>query len=125
MRNLFKALLTLILVLSLVLGATSCEILEELGIFEDGSATDNNNTAVPPTTDGDTDNGEQPDGEDGGTDEGENPDQGFVLGDFEGGIIYLPNEEDPITSDPYVDVDKQEFYANYTPAISYRDAYYR
>ena len=45
--------------------------------------------------------------------------------EFEGGIIYLPNEEDPITSDPYVNVNKTEFYANYTPAISYMDSYYR
>lgn len=44
---------------------------------------------------------------------------------FDGGILYLPNEEDPITSDPYVNVDVSEFYANYTPAISYMDAYYR
>lgn len=30
-----------------------------------------------------------------------------------------------ITSDPYVDVDVDEFYANYTPATSYMDSYYR
>lgn len=29
------------------------------------------------------------------------------------------------TSDPYIDVDVAEFYANYTPAISASDAYYR
>jgi hypothetical protein len=44
---------------------------------------------------------------------------------FEGGIIYLPKEDDPVTSDPYVGVDVTEFYANYTPAISYMDSYYR
>ena len=44
---------------------------------------------------------------------------------FEGGILHLPNEKDPITSDPYVNVNVSEFYANYTPAISYMDAYYR
>lgn len=43
----------------------------------------------------------------------------------EGGEILLPNEEDPITSDPYVGVDKDEFYSTYSPAISYNDAYYR
>lgn len=38
-----------------------------------------------------------------------------------------PEEEDePITSsDPYVNVNKDEFYANYTPAKDYMDAYYR
>ena len=36
------------------------------------------------------------------------------------------NEEEPvITSDPYVGVNKAEFYANYTPAVSASDAYYR
>ena len=44
---------------------------------------------------------------------------------FEGGILYLPKEDDPITSDPYINVDVTSFYANYTPAISYMDAYYR
>ena len=44
---------------------------------------------------------------------------------FEGGILYLPNEDDPVTSDPYINVNVTEFYANYTPAISYMDAYYR
>ncbi|MBO7196117.1 MAG: hypothetical protein J6V80_02165 [Clostridia bacterium] len=39
--------------------------------------------------------------------------------------IIIPNEDDPITSDPYINVDKSEFYENYTPAISYNDAYYR
>ncbi len=29
------------------------------------------------------------------------------------------------TEDPYVDVDKAAFYANYTPAANYMDAYYR
>ena len=42
-----------------------------------------------------------------------------------GEIIILPGTEDPITSDPYINVDEEEFYANYTPAISYMDAYYR
>jgi hypothetical protein len=34
-------------------------------------------------------------------------------------------DNDPVTSDPYVGVDKTEFYANYTPAISNNDAKYR
>ena len=39
--------------------------------------------------------------------------------------VVIPGTDDPITSDPYVNVDEDEFYANYTPAISYMDAYYR
>ena len=41
-----------------------------------------------------------------------------------GNDVVIP-DNDPITSDPYVGVDEDEFYANYTPAISYMDAYYR
>lgn len=33
--------------------------------------------------------------------------------------------EPEISSDPYVGINKTEFYANYTPAISASDAYYR
>ena len=41
------------------------------------------------------------------------------------GNVTIPDGTDPITSDPYVGVDVDEFYENYTPAISYMDAYYR
>ncbi len=34
-------------------------------------------------------------------------------------------EDDGITSDPYVNVKKSDFYENYTPATSFMDAYYR
>ena len=37
----------------------------------------------------------------------------------------LPEENDGPQSDPYTDVDIDEFYANYEPASSYKDAYYR
>ena len=30
-----------------------------------------------------------------------------------------------VTADPYVGMTKEEFYANYTPAVSYQDAMYR
>lgn len=53
----------------------------------------------------------------------DDPDIGGDVGD--GGDITIPGTDDPITSDPYVGVDEDEFYANYTPAISYMDAYYR
>lgn len=45
--------------------------------------------------------------------------------DGRGNTVIVPGTEDPVTSDPYVNVDEDEFYANYTPAISYMDAYYR
>ena len=43
----------------------------------------------------------------------------------DGGTTIVPDGTDPVTSDPYVNVDTKEFYSNYTPAISYMDAYYR
>ena len=42
----------------------------------------------------------------------------------EGTTVTKP-DNDPITSDPYVGVDKDEFYASYTPAVSNNDAKYR
>lgn len=49
----------------------------------------------------------------GGTGDGDNSDGGE------------DDAEDEITSDPYVNVSKSEFYENYTPAKSFIDAYYR
>lgn len=39
--------------------------------------------------------------------------------------VTIPGTDDPVTSDPYTSVDVDEFYANYKPAVSYMDAYYR
>ena len=39
--------------------------------------------------------------------------------------IVWPTPGEPITSDPYEGIDVDEFYADYRPAISYMDAYYR
>ena len=183
MKNLFRLILTFTLVLSLVLSATSCDLLAGADIKD-----------ILSFLDGDQDNTDdaQPDGDEGGdnvdltpgdeshnhkyttvrtnstcTEQGKvvytcecgksfstnldllahsyirgvctvcgnvDPDYGTVQPDdgdngegevFEGGIIYLPNEVDPVTSDPYIGVNVTEFYANYTPAISYMDAYYR
>ena len=141
-----RIIVTLLVVLSLIFSATSCDLLAEYGIDLDGiigadkddtdtgdggkddGTTDGNNGTTDGndgTTDGNdgtTDgNDGTTDGNDGTTSE-EKPkvekDDGVV-------VIYLPNETDPVTSDPYVNVDKDEFYKNYTPAISYMDAYYR
>ena len=46
-------------------------------------------------------------------------------GSGSGSTDIIPDKDDPVQSDPYVNVSKEEFYANYTPAISYMDAYYR
>lgn len=183
MKNVFKLLVTLMLILSMTLSATSCELLAGLGIDIDGIIGDGND--VPDVGDnngGDNVGGgeeitppdEKPDSththdytysientEPTCTENGsikytcecgkvfvtnvyatghsyvdgvcgvcgyENPDYGTEVPPaeiFEGGILYLPNEVDPVTSDPYVNVNVTEFYANYTPAISYMDAYYR
>lgn len=122
MKNAFRLLITLLLVLSLIFSATSCELLEKYGINVDeiigsikGDEQDNNDTSLP-TPDGSTEGNTTP-----GEEQKPEPEKEI----FEGGIIYLPNEEDPITSDPYIDVDVEEFYANYKPAVSYMDSYYR
>ena len=194
MKNLFRVFLTLTLVLSLVLSATSCDLLASgdidaiLGILGDGNDVDDNvndgndgGNELPDITPGDeshnheytavrtaptcTEKGkitytcecgrsfttdlspsghkydknvcvvcgdvksgeitdetpeEKPD--DGNGTPGDDIGEGTV---FAGGILYLPNETDPVTSDPYVNVDVDAFYANYTPAISYMDSYYR
>ena len=36
-----------------------------------------------------------------------------------------PQPTEPLLSDPYTDVTAEEFYANYTPAVSLQDALYR
>ena len=58
-----------------------------------------------------------------GNGNGNNGNGGTDIGDGED--VVIPGTDDPITSDPYVNVNIDEFYANYTPAISYMDAYYR
>ena len=50
---------------------------------------------------------------------GENENQG------NGSTVIIPGTNDHITSDPYVNVDVNAFYENYTPAVSYMDSYYR
>ena len=55
-----------------------------------------------------------------------NDNNGNNSGDLNNGTdVVIPGTDDPVQSDPYVNVDVDEFYANYTPAISYMDAYYR
>ena len=142
MKNTFKLLITLLLVLSLIFSATSCDTLAELGIDIEGilgleseendnkEQTENDPTAQLPDN-GDNTTG---DGNDDGTNDGDDTDSGnngsgngtvIPDPDFEGGVIYLPAVADPVTSDPYVNVNVDEFYANYTPAVSYMDSYYR
>ena len=53
------------------------------------------------------------------------PDQEDSGNGGNGSDVIIPGVDDPIISDPYVNVDVDAFYANYTPAVSYMDAYYR
>ena len=66
-------------------------------------------------TAGALDDGGTGSGSGGNTDGGTEDDGGFLI----------PDKDDPITSDPYEDITKEEFYSSYTPAVSYMDAYYR
>ena len=125
----------MLLSFALVFNATSCELLSRVGIDLEiiidiegiiGSKPNDGDVNTTPDTEGDnnqdqdnsTDNTPTPTPD-------PTPEPKPELVPSEGGIIYLPNEPDPITSDPYVNVNKTEFYANYTPAISYMDSYYR
>ena len=152
MKNTLRLFITLLLVLSLIFSATSCDTLAELGIDIEGiigSESEENKekeqTENDPTAEIlDTDPGKDPGNNDGSNDAGSDNDNNsgnngnennggnsgnngdaYLDPDFEGGVIYLPAVADPVTSDPYVNVDVEEFYANYTPAISYMDSYYR
>ena len=59
-------------------------------------------------------------------DQGGNGESGGNSGNGGNGeSVTIPGTSDPITSDPYTNVDVDEFYKNYTPTISYNDAYYR
>ena len=113
MKNTLKLLIVLLLVFSFVIGAVSCEAQGSVG------GGNSENTELPDTEQGG-------DSSTNGSTDTEQPNKNTVIDtDFEGGIIYLPNEVDPVVSDPYTDVDVDEFYANYTPATSYMDSYYR
>ena len=98
-------------------------------VIVDTDDTDDNNDSGN-GNDNDADNGNN----DGGNDsDDDNNDSGNNSNDTDsgdvtitdGGIVLLPCEPDPVTEDPYVGVDVEAFYASYTPAISYMDAYYR
>ena len=58
-------------------------------------------------------------------DEGDGGETGVDEGDTDGDGGAITDDEETVTSDPYVDVDKNAFYETYTPAMSYMDAYYR
>ena len=75
------------------------------GLINDQTGVDGNITDNIPDNSGDN-----------VTDGAPNEDQGTDLGFDEGPVI---------TEDPYVNVSRQEFYANYTPAVSASDAKFR
>lgn len=108
MNKLYIRILALLLVLSIALGTMlGCE-----GILIDPEGENGGEQGGS----GDTGNGG--DGEQGGSGE---------IGDGDGAneLLPLPDGDDPVTSDPYTNVDKAAFYADYTPAVSYMDSYYR
>ncbi len=53
------------------------------------------------------------------------PSEGGSDGAGDDSGIDFPKPGEEITSDPYADVDPDEFYASYRPAVSYMDSYYR
>jgi hypothetical protein len=57
------------------------------------------------------------------SDEKDDPEEDEELGS--GSIPNIPSQNPSDFPDPYRDVDKEEFYANYKPAESYVDSYYR
>ena len=91
--SLFKQILVLVLVLSMLV---SCNILSIQEIITTTSTqsrgTSTTTTTIPTTTPN---------------------------------IDFDPDEDNGPTSDPYVNMTEEEFYANYTPATSYSDAVYR
>ncbi|MBR2612233.1 MAG: hypothetical protein IKC72_04100 [Clostridia bacterium] len=104
-------LLFLVLMLSCLLSLTACTLyFPEVPTPEDSETSGENEKGEnekTPENDSNHDNSSEEDNKD----NNETP----------------PEEEDePITSsDPYINVNKDEFYANYTPAKDYMDAYYR
>ena len=57
------------------------------------------------------------------SDEKDDPEEDEELGS--GSIPNIPSQNPSDFADPYRGVDKEEFYANYKPAESYVDSYYR
>ena len=48
-----------------------------------------------------------------------------VINNIRSREVFIEIIEEEILEDPYVNIDKDEFYANYTEAKSYQDSYYR
>ena len=115
MKKITTGILCLLLTLSLLLGSCALPPPNYGDTTEPPSAENSGNENSGNTESGDGENTDNegsdntPDNEN--TDNGETPDN---------------KDEDTITaSDPYVNVTKDDFYASYTPAKDYMDAYYR
>lgn len=124
--NLFHKILSLVLVVSLVFALlSSCDVANsslnsDSGLNDSFEETPNEDIEKNPDKESDkTPDGEENTSEnDGEKNEGEpDPPKNDEKEKFE--------ESEPPESDPYVNVNKAEFYANYKPATSYMDAYYR
>ena len=102
--NLLKQILVLILVLSLLV---SCnvpiqEIIPTVAVQTTSTTTTTKPTTTPSTTTTTT---------------------GVTT--TQPNIDFDPDEDNGPTTDPYVNMTEEEFYANYTPATSYSDSVYR
>ena len=126
------ALWCLLLSLSLLLGSCALPPLASGGLQtppsseQDGDSTPDNEGENGSTDKGESDKDESDNTESGGNKDENNttttpPDNGNTDGDTDDG-----KDEDTVTAtDPYVNITKAEFYASYTPAKDYMDAYYR
>ncbi len=129
MNKLYMRILALLLVLSIALGTMlGCE-----GILTDPEGENGGETGGDGAGSGEVGGEQGGDGEQGGSgntngdgsDDGESGGSGNTNGDGSGALAPFPSGDDPVTSDPYTNVDKTAFYADYTPAVSYMDSFYR
>ncbi len=110
MNRISRILAAWLLILTILFNAVGCT---ELGGAVGGEGGEQSGGESNESSGGSQDEGNQ-DGD--GSDD---------AGGSEDDTIIVPSDGDPITSDPYINIDVEKFYANYTPAISYMDSYYR
>lgn len=101
-------ILALLLALCLTFAGCNAQSPEETSPT-DGSFTEATEDATGGITDAPTDK----------------PTEGQTEADESDGKVIIPADPEKPASDPYANVNKADFYANYEPADSYWDAYYR
>ncbi|MBQ8879910.1 MAG: hypothetical protein IJY69_03600 [Clostridia bacterium] len=113
MNKLLSGALALLLVLAMVCGAICSCVVNTDGSGGQGGAGEQGGSGES--------GGEGSGSENGG--DGSGGQSGF-FGDDDSDDEILTDDAD-FGSDPYVGMTSEEFYENYTPAVSYMDAYYR